>query len=680
MAAQSSLAQAQVPPGPPSALDPLLKAIGQEKYTNAKKQADAIMKSGMPADRRKASLLYGRILLGLGQKQPAQQYLAMMVRQNLDGDAAQLLLVYQAWLTALNGDRDAAIKTLEETLTKSMPYTSTAEAADVLAMLYMAKGDQAGAKRAVDFGLKFLQYRDIKEDYLVTLLRGRLRSNIASPEAKKLYDAAEKLRAQGKYREAGQGFTELTVRFPANVWAHAAGYRIGQCLLGLNQPQQALTHWRQFIEQQPKGPWRGQARVGCTDLVLESRLDLKAALEHTRAAASDLENVEGEAASSWQEIAHEIHLRHGLVSLVEGRYDAAANAFTETRMALPKKAGTEKLAEGLDRLIEMTQNRGPLLPPELAVGDDRGSTALSIAMVYYLLRRHDPAERFFEMPLSGTARSRSEAHRSFASLGLARVTVARAKASPPDKSSTSSKASSPWQQAKALYLQSIKEHPNARWHDETLRESGLLIEYVAQREAAAAEDTASEKKKAAGRTPQATSSTQVKHREQTAALQKARAEALPHWSALVERYSKSRHLPQALFHAGVLLAEAGRNAEAVASFARLAEEFPTSPWTGEAHVRLIDVKLEREFDLEGAQQHVDAAIDWFEGLDRDSVAKARRALDDETTTMRGVDRVGYDIYLRSGLLAYLQERFEQAKLWFEKAKPLAPPRNLVRLP
>ena len=109
-----------------------------------------------------------------------------------------MLSIYAAWLKALDGKADEAIKTLEKMLQQAggAPTRSTAEAADVLAMLYMARGEQEKAKKAVDFGLKVLQYQGVKSGYVLALLRGRLNSDIAAGEAKRLYNEAEKLRAE----------------------------------------------------------------------------------------------------------------------------------------------------------------------------------------------------------------------------------------------------------------------------------------------------------------------------------------------------------------------------------------------------------------------------------------------------------------------------------------------------
>ena len=191
--------------------------------------------------------VYARILLGLGQKEQARQFLNTLSGGQQSSrrkghsagpaTAGTLLPIYAAWLKALDGQADAAIKTLEKMLQQAggAPNEVTAEAADVLAMLYMARGEQEKAKKAVDFGLKTLKYQGVNSGYVLALLRGRLNSDIAAGEAKRLYNEAEKLRAEKKFVEAGQLFAQVRAMYPKNQWGHASGFRIGQCYVGLNR-------------------------------------------------------------------------------------------------------------------------------------------------------------------------------------------------------------------------------------------------------------------------------------------------------------------------------------------------------------------------------------------------------------------------------------------------------------
>ncbi len=133
----------------------LHKAVRDQNHAEARRLADAMLKSSNQGERVAASLAYGRVLLSLGQTDAARQYLAFMGKLNLEADAAQQM--YAAWLAALEGNAAEAIKTLEQMLVDRADGAATAEAADVLAQLYLARGDRAAAKKAVDFGLGFLK-------------------------------------------------------------------------------------------------------------------------------------------------------------------------------------------------------------------------------------------------------------------------------------------------------------------------------------------------------------------------------------------------------------------------------------------------------------------------------------------------------------------------------------------
>jgi len=645
------------------------QAVGRENYAEAKKQADAVLQSGSPEDRARTAMIYPRILLGLGQKEPARQYLNMLAgvpsggkkRPSAKSRAAPAAsgqqAIYAAWLKAFDKP-DEAIKTLEKMLEQSgnAPDEITAEAADVLAMLYMARGEHEKAKKTVDFGLKILKYRGTKGGYVLALLRGRLNSDFTAGEAKRLYNEAEKLREKGKFVEAGQLFAQVRAMYSKNQWGHASGFRIGQCFLGLNQPAKAIDWWQKFIKESPAGPWRGQAHVGLVDVTLESELNLKAATEHALAAGAVLaKGLDKDAEPSWKDAAYDIHLRQGIVSLVDGRFDAAVQGFQQAKQSAPKAAG-------LDRLIEAAQNRVKLIPDDL-IGDDRATVALVLGNIYNILRQYDVAKGWFSLPLNGSLRSRSAGHRSFAGLGLARILVA-----------TAGKEKS-LAQAAIAYEASLKEYPKGSWHDETLRELALLIERAAAEQFATPTEKAADKK---GVTKSVAQVADATRQQQKKALVVARTAALPFWSDIPSRYPTSRHVPQALYHAGVLYTETDKTDQAIAAFEELAKKYPDSPWTGDAHVRLIDVKLEHQFDLPGARNHADAAVAWYERLDQAKAAQARKGIGEEQSdALRSVKQLGYDIYVRAGLVEYLLEHPERAVGFFEKAKPLQPERNFV---
>ena len=172
--------------------------------------------------------------------------------------------------------------------------------------------------------------------------------------------------------------------------------------------------------------------------------------------------------------------------------------------------------------------------------------------------------------------------------------------------------------------------------------------------------------------------TDAAKQEQKKAIIAARIKALPYWTDLRLRYPKSRFVPQALYHLGLLYADAEKPDGALAAFEELSTKYPDSPWTGDAQVWLIDVKLDRQFDLPGASSLAAAAVDWYEHIDKAKAAQSRKDLgDDQSDDLHSAKQVGYDIYVRAGLVEYLREHNDRAVTFFEKAKPLQPERTYV---
>ena len=156
----------------------------------------------------------------------------------------------------------------------------------------------------------------------------------------------------------------------------------------------------------------------------------------------------------------------------------------------------------------------------------------------------------------------------------------------------------------------------------------------------------------------------------------------------------------------MLATESNQPDEAIAAFADLVKNHPNSPWTPDAQVRLIDVKLEQQFDLPGAAALAASAVAWCEQNPaepsspplRDSAGNQQSPLapggrgagggGDESLTvppdfdppradLPPIREVQYNICLRAGLIEYLQEHKDPALAFFEKAKLLEPKRDFV---
>lgn len=622
----------------------LEKALGNEDYAEARRQADGLLRSASFEDRAVAYGAYGRILLGLGQKDQARQYRALMARQPLGPNAQQLMTVYDAWLMALDGHTEAGIRTLEEIVDKGLRMPSTVEAADVLARLYLQRGDQKKAQRAVSRGQGVLKGLEASPGHLEALLRNR--SETDAQRAKKLFDQAESQRGEKKLVEAGRLYLQICREFTGSDSADAAGYRIGQCLAELGNWQQALDAWQSFVEASPAGPWRGQAQVAVIDLALEHLGDPAMAVRHAAQAANTLDNgLNGQAEPTWRQVAFDVRLRNGALAIAEGRYEEAAVCFARAKQAvedgnssLPAVLSSDVRA-GLQRLIDAARKRRPVLPEELGAIDRRAALAVAVGSVYNLARQYERAKAAFDVPLAGRGRGFSRTLRSFAALGRARALIGLGE--------------SP--QAFRSYKLSLEEYDRASWHDETLREMALWIEEQADPSGTAVQAGTGA---AMGKQPAGTS-----RRLPAAQEASSRADALPYWTRLIGRHPVSPHVPEALYHAGVLNAETGQWAQALMWWDRLVGEFPDSPWTGHAFIRCIDVRLDKQLDLAAASKCAAAAVGWLDRVGLATAAAAGRL----PRGARPADEVHSAIQLRAGLLAFLNGRGDEATGWLEKA-------------
>ena len=87
---------------------------------------------------------------------------------------------------------------------------------------------------------------------------------------------------------------------------------------------------------------------------------------------------------------------------------------------------------------------------------------------------------------------------------------------------------------------------------------------------------------------------------------------LPYWQKLIAQFPTSPYAPEALDHAANLQLARDEWKPAAENLDKLVKDYPASPWSGDAYVALIDIKLERLLDLEGAQKLADAAVKWYE--------------------------------------------------------------------
>lgn len=462
-------------------------------------------------------------------------------------------------------------------------------------------------------------------------------------KAKQLFDNAESLRSQNKLLEAGKLFLQIHKSFPETDSGQLAGYRVGQCLVGLGNHQQALDYWQSFIEDSPSGPWRGQTQAAIIDLALGSFGDPALASKHAAEAVTALqEKLDRKAEFSWRQATFDIYLRRGATALAEGHCQEAADAFILAKQSGndPKSKSPKLMADvlvGLDRLIEAAKERLDVFPKDLRGGDRRMAQVLAIGNIYNLARQHDRAKAIFDGAAVNRTPNLSRPLRSFAALGRARALAGLG------------------DRPKAIdnYRLSLQDFDRASWHEETLRELALLVEQEPPTKMGNREK----------KPPRGSSRKQSSVQETC-----NRADALSLWIKLLARFPSSRHAPEALYHAGLLYVETDRCPQALECWERLVKDSAANPFAGEAYVQLLSVTLDRQLDLAAALKCAAAAAGWLDRLEPATAAVAGRS----PRGVRPEAEIQGDIRLQLGLLAYLDGRSEEATARLLQAKGLAP--------
>jgi len=603
--------------------------------------------------------------------------------------------------TAETGRQDpAAIEILEEVLKDAFPETCTAEAAIELARRYAESRRFDEAERAYDFATRFLEHQQKLElsptaaaPFVKAAADGKANLVYLRDAGRRLFEMAEGLRRQDKFVEAVRTYQKVIRKHPQTDYAPRSRLQIGYCLLGTGRVNQALLHWLQFIQDAPSGPWRGQAYLALIDLYLEQRLDIAQAGKYASIARSSLSSALADktAATSWQLATFDICLRSGIVAFVQGQQQAAAEAF-EAALKGTESMPTETRAR-LNRLLGAAKANKSLLPEDVCgpAGPSGGknvngkaATALAISSIYRLSGQLDKAETFFlrVAPMSRKAsrapvakiESASKAQQAFAVYNLAMIAQARGQTDA----------------ALQYYRTSLKLHPAGSWHDATLYCIASIIENRARAEhgspassATGAGGAASAKQPSAADRATAMDA----GRARLAAYRKARCEALPYWQQLVKRFPQSPYAEPAMYNIGVLFYETDQFTEAAEVLNHFVGAYPQSPWAGDTYVKLIDITLERRFDLPAAQSLTETSIRWV----RDNGHRVSIAEEGKQTTedMEGVwcpaystpssvelKHYCYDAYLCAGVIAYLERNYDLAARMFRESEPFSPPRDI----
>lgn len=656
----------------------------------------------------------------------------------LSDPTGRRVAIGQALQLAVDGKQAEAIKRLEPFLNINKRFSDPAicEGALLLAELYGQEAKRFDdADKALQFAEDYIKVQlapggELNERITapfsaeVKAARRRLaaiKQDVLFP-GKTLFDKAEQLRAAKKFAEAAKVYQEVVSKFPNALYACRSNYCLGLCAIGLDRPADAVKIWEQFLASKPEGGYRAQAALGIIDTSLEEFVDIdkadacgKKALAslQTVAGSSPLSELDKQIKESWQVASADLHLRLGLLALLKNDHLAAGDAFAKARTAAVANKLNSMLA-GLDVLIEAAKEKQPLLPADVAgttaAGPGRagGKTPLALSMVriFDLTGRRPKAEAFLDDVLAGKWRDRTTAQLAFAFFLKGRMVQSRgltATWAPPAAPGAENKPSP--LSARDLYALSIKTFKDGSWHAETLYAWADLEEADARRQFGPLPPPAPKKDKDGNVIPEPAKSAEQIKKEKAAQQERelkwlqARSASLPIWKELIDRYTTkgedgkltptSPRVEDAAFRAGLLLADLEQWKDAVATLDRAVKMFPASQYAGGALVRLIDIELEELFSLPPAREYATAAVAWANtftgkptGAAADGAASAEAApvvalfsaklppLDAAT-----LKNIKYQVYLRTGLIAYLGQDFAKASTMFETARPLTPPRG-----
>lgn len=625
----------------------------------------------------------------------AQQLWAAIEKAAKTGRVKQRSQIARALQLSAEADpakKKQAIDLLQDVLRSGASGTLVAEAAVDLTNLYGDTKQFKEAQQTLEFCKKYFEKSNFTRleitpqtiaPFLAAADAAAKRLVYLQDDGRQEFEKAEALRHAHKYAEALACYQAIAKAYPQTDYAPQSELAMGSCLLGMERPLQAVEHWKRFVSTAPAGAWRGQAYVGLIDVFLEHLLEVKDAAKYAEmaAAAKDKALADEKAGESWKALGYDLSLRQGIVAFLQGKADVAAKAFEEAKTYAGGRG--KPAAEGLDGLIEAAKANKGVVPDDVAVRNasralnagDKPTVALSMAMIYKVTGRQELSDKFLSRVLKDRFLKPTPAQVAFALYGEALSHF----------SADINKAP----EVKEQLVRAIKVCPEASFHDESLYLIATLITQTAHARAKTAEYAAQHAAPARPLTPEEREAKEKADNQRRAALVKEEAEALPYWRELLKKYPKSCRSEVALYRLGVIeyvqgdVAEDARAgpifAHAIETLKQFTDTCPDSPWAGDAYIKQIDVALERLFQIQRAQTTMKLATQWMSDCEKRTARwqekrstlrpwQTNSPLPSKAMAKYLVD----ELRLRAILLAYLAERYENAKELLVAAGPVAP--------
>lgn len=580
------------------------------------------------------------------------------------------------------GKLPQAIETLEKFRQQKLPSAATVEAAIELALFYAQAKRPADATKQLDAAgdiLKYSESNGIPGVMHNALFRGveQARESVQNP-GRSLFNRAKGQQREGKHANALTMFIQVSRDYPESDYAYRSQFEIGICHQNMGKSHLAIEQWRRFIASAPAGPWRGQAFTALIDLYLVEQLDIQEASTYSELARTSLPQglEQAKSQASWQAQAYEIHLRVGIVNFCLGRNAIAAEAFEQAKSLTKQKVYIERL----DSLVEAVKAKQPIIPADCVTDSSAGSRkssvtndsglskpalALSLGMIHLLTGERDLANDYFDRILGTPAVAEKPGSAALpAKPGLSDATAAQQSFAVFGKGAVLQARRDKDARAKQLFIASIKAYKDGSWHDETLYRIAVLTEQLAFDQFGRGEPT---------------------DKERLANFANAKAEALPFWQQITQKYPKSQRMEVALYEAGVLLNEHAEIAaydkalaiykEASVAFKRLCESYPQSHYAGDAYVRQVDIALEKMFDIRTAAAIAQQGLLWAkictESNDLSVYTNTNLPLwmaSQGHPTRNQLLTSAHDCFVRSGFIAYMQQEPDTALNYFKSAR------------
>ncbi len=306
-------------------------------------------------------------------------------------------------------DTDAALLAYQEILTRRPQGLPALRAAIASAEVFVAKGDAAQAAKAYQWALDLLErdhYLDVaKAGISAEALKQRMTSLGPRQDKAKigeditLFRRAEEFRLNGDWLAAIRVYHELMQKFPASDTIPPATWGFGDCLLTAGRLENALQYWGDFVVADPAGPWRAQAMISLSDVLLERRFDLVAAKTFIDKAAALYPASLNSQVAGWADMGYAIQQRQGLLAYIDNRPADAIAWFAKAAQCNPPRSyrtANGSVPGGLDQLIDRIRRGDSLTPPAVRAGRSETALILLLADIHQAVDDLPKAEPLYQ--------------------------------------------------------------------------------------------------------------------------------------------------------------------------------------------------------------------------------------------------------------------------------------------